>query len=109
MVSSKKIIVGKNYIPYTHHYMTRFVYFLPHVEDHFFVFNEVFSQNSVLMYGYYLRAASNQEWARVRYKENCNSKHFFPLKRRVTEKRTYVYELQFFCRYPLIIITLGVR
>ena len=30
-------------------------------KDHFFVFKEVFSENSVLMYGLYSRAASNQE------------------------------------------------
>ena len=39
-------------------------------EDHFFVLKEFFSENSVLMYGFYSRAASNQErlmMARVRY------------------------------------------
>ena len=39
-------------------------------KDHFFVFKEVFSENSVHMYGLYLRAACNQErlmMARVRY------------------------------------------
>ena len=44
--------------------------FYPISKDHFFVFKEVFSKNSVLMYGLYSRAASNQErlmMARVRY------------------------------------------
>ena len=39
-------------------------------KDHFFAFKEIFSENSVLMYGLYSRAASNQErlmMARVRY------------------------------------------
>jgi hypothetical protein len=39
-------------------------------KDHLFVFKEFFSENSALMYGFYLRAASNQErlmMARVRY------------------------------------------
>ena len=43
--------------------------FYPISKDHFFVFKEVFSENSVLMYGLYSRAASNQErlmMARVR-------------------------------------------
>ena len=35
--------------------------FYPIYKDHFFVFMEVFSENSVLMYGLYSRAASNQE------------------------------------------------
>ena len=44
--------------------------FYPISKDHFFVLKEVFSEYSVLMYGLYLRAASNQEqltMARVRY------------------------------------------
>ena len=44
--------------------------FYPISKDNFFVFKEVFSENSVLMYGLYSRAASNQEqlmMARVRY------------------------------------------
>ena len=44
--------------------------FYPISKDHFFVYKEVFSENSVLMYGLYSRAASNQErlmMARVRY------------------------------------------
>ena len=44
--------------------------FYPIFKDHFFVFKEVFSENSVLMYGLYSRAACNQErlmMARVRY------------------------------------------
>ena len=44
--------------------------FYPISKGHFFVFKEVFSQNSGLMYGLYSRAASNQErpmMARVRY------------------------------------------
>ncbi len=43
--------------------------FYPISKDHFFVFKEVFSENSVLMYGLYSRAACNQErlmMARVR-------------------------------------------
>ena len=43
--------------------------FYPISKDHFFVFKEVFSENYVLMYGLYSRAASNQErlmMARVR-------------------------------------------
>ena len=35
--------------------------FYPISKDHFFVFKEVFSENFVLMYGLYSRAASNQE------------------------------------------------
>jgi hypothetical protein len=35
--------------------------FYPISKDHFFVFKEFFSENSVLMYGLYSRAASNQE------------------------------------------------
>ena len=45
--------------------------FYPIFKDHFFVFKEVFSENSVLMYDLYSRAACNQErlmMARVRYK-----------------------------------------
>ena len=44
--------------------------FYPIFKDHFFVFKEVFYENSVLMYGLYSWAASNQErlmMARVRY------------------------------------------
>ena len=44
--------------------------FYPISKDNFFVFKEVFSENYVLMYGLYSRAASNQErlmMARVRY------------------------------------------
>ena len=44
--------------------------FYPIFKDIFFVFKEVFSENSVLMYGLYSRAACNQErlmMARVRY------------------------------------------
>ena len=43
--------------------------FYPIFKDHFFVFKKVFSENSVLMYGLYSRAASNQErlmMARIR-------------------------------------------
>ena len=51
--------------------ITRGLYiFYPIFKDHFFVFREVFSENSVLMYGLYSRAACNQEqlmMARVRY------------------------------------------
>ena len=50
------------HIMYARHYKPRLVYFYPIFQDHFFVFKEVFSENSVLIYGLYLRAASNQEW-----------------------------------------------
>jgi hypothetical protein len=46
--------------------------FYPIFKDHFFVFKEVFSENSDLMYGLYSRAACNQEqlmMAGVRYIE----------------------------------------
>ena len=64
---SNSILISKGQniwlqIPYARHYKPRLVYF--------FVFKEVFSENSVLMYGLYSRAASNQErlmMARVRY------------------------------------------
>ena len=49
--------------------------FYPISKDHFFVFKEVFSENSVLMYGLYSRAACNQErlmMARVRYSKESN-------------------------------------
>jgi hypothetical protein len=35
--------------------------FYPFSKDHFFVFNEVFSENSFLMYGLYSRAAYDGE------------------------------------------------
>ena len=35
--------------------------FYPISKDHLFVFKEVFSENSVLMYGLYSRAASNHD------------------------------------------------
>ena len=35
--------------------------FYPILEDHFFVFKEVFSENSVFFYGLYSRPVSNQE------------------------------------------------
>ena len=57
-------------IPYVRHYKPRLVYFYPIFKDHFFVFKEVFSENSVLMYGLYSRGACNQErliMERVRY------------------------------------------
>ena len=44
--------------------------FYPIFKDHFFVFKEVFSDNSLLMYGLYSRVACNQErlmMAHVRY------------------------------------------
>ena len=44
--------------------------FYPISKNHFFVFKEVFTGNSVIMYGLYSRAASNQErlmMARVQY------------------------------------------
>ena len=52
--------------------------FYPISKDHFFVFKEVFSENSVLMYGLYSRAACNQErlmMARVRYLTTGNAGH----------------------------------
>jgi hypothetical protein len=39
------------YILYPHQYNPQFVIFFLLSEDHFFVFKEVFSENSVLMYG----------------------------------------------------------
>ena len=51
--------------------------FYPISKDHFFVFKEVFSENSALMYGLYSRASSNQERlivARVRYLDNWKKK-----------------------------------
>ena len=51
--------------------------FYPILKDHFFVFKEIFLENSVLMYGLYSRAASNQErpmMARVRYLRVSNLK-----------------------------------
>ena len=62
--------INWNQIPYAHNYKPRLVYFYPIFKDHFFIFKEVFSENSVLMYGLYSRAAYNQErlmMARVRY------------------------------------------
>ena len=41
----------KNKLQYVRHYNPRLVYFLPYFKDHFFVFKEVFSENSVLMNG----------------------------------------------------------
>ena len=35
--------------------------FYPIFKEHFFVFKEVFSESSVLMYGLYSRVACNQE------------------------------------------------
>ena len=40
-----------NYIPYARHYNPRLVYFYPIFEVHFFVFKEVFSENSAFIYG----------------------------------------------------------
>ena len=56
-------------------------------KDHFFVFKEVFSDNSVLMYGLYSRAACNQErlmMVRVRY---------IPLRRASSIAMAYILEL----------------
>ena len=60
--------------------------FYPIFKDHYFVFKEVFSENSVLMYGLYSRVACNQErlmMARVRYFIFLNqiflSLTFFPI------------------------------
>ena len=58
------------YIPYSHHHNMQFVNIFTLFEGHFFDFKEFFSENSVLMYGLYSRAASNQErlmMVRVRY------------------------------------------
>ena len=68
-------------LPYACHYKPRLVYFYPISKDHFFVFNEVFSENSVLMYGLHSRAACNQGrlmMARVRYvgSTRLNATHF---------------------------------
>ena len=54
--------------------------FYPISKDHFFVFKEVFSENSVLMYGLYSRAACNQErlmMARVRYLMSIKIERYF--------------------------------
>ena len=56
-------------IPLSTHFMYRtcaiisrgLYIFYPISKDHFFVFKEVFSENSVLMHGLYSRAACNQE------------------------------------------------
>ena len=40
------------------------VYLLLDLKDHFFVFKELFSDNSVLMYGRYSRVVFNQEGSR---------------------------------------------
>ena len=81
--TSKKYITDQCFqwkdIPYAHNYnprlvIPRFAYFYPIFEDHFFVFKEVFSQNSVLMYAYYSRVVSNQErvmMARVQCVSSC--------------------------------------
>ena len=67
---------GTNLRLFINNYRTRAIIsrclyiFYPIFKDHFFVFKEVFSENSVLMYGLYSRAACNQErlmMARVRY------------------------------------------
>ena len=60
--------------PYsTHAIISHGLYiFYPISKDHFFVFQQFFSENSVIMYGLYLRAVSNQEqlmMACVRYLE----------------------------------------
>ena len=46
--------------------------FYPILEDHFFAFNEVFSENSVFMYGYYSSAVSNQERVIMAHKRYIN-------------------------------------
>ena len=66
-----QIVVVDDYEYRTRAIISRGLYiFYPIFKDHFFVFKDVFLENSVLMYGLYSRAASNQEWpmmARVRY------------------------------------------
>ena len=56
---------------FMHTTVSRGLYILyPNSKNHFFVFKEVFSENSVLLYGLYSKAACNQErlmMARVRY------------------------------------------
>ena len=55
---------------YARHYKPQLVYILPHFQRLFFVFKEVFWENSVLKYGLLSRAASNQErlmMAGIRY------------------------------------------
>ena len=52
-----QLINYRNHLPYARHYKLRLVYFFPVSKDHFFVFKEVFSEYSVLMYGLYSRAA----------------------------------------------------
>ena len=42
--------------------------FYPILEDNFFAFKDVFSENCVFMYGYYSRAVSNQEWVIIAHK-----------------------------------------
>ena len=81
--------------------------FYPISKDHFFVFKEVFSENSVLMYGLYSRAASNQErlmMARVRYIDldittsvNCSHQHLYQL--------TIKLEIQTFAIYRDLVFT----
>ena len=41
--------------------------FYPLFEDHFFFSKEIFSENSVVMYGQYLRAVSNQKWVMMEH------------------------------------------
>ena len=48
---------SKSNIPYARHYKPRLVYFLPHFQRPFLCFKEVFSENSIIMYGLYSRAA----------------------------------------------------
>ena len=40
----------KTQLPYARHYKPRLVYFYPISKDHFFVFKEVFSENSILAF-----------------------------------------------------------
>ena len=65
-----KLLQEHKYAYRTRAIISRGLYiFYPISKNHFFVFKEVFSENSVLMYGLYSRAASNQErlmMARVR-------------------------------------------
>ena len=49
--------------------------FYPIFKDHFFVFKEVFSENSVLMYGLYLRAAYDDPRTVYILKINRRNKH----------------------------------
>ena len=71
MLFSTPSAISRIFLYRTRAIISRGLYvFYPISKDHFFVFKEVFSENSAPMYGLYSRAASNQErlmMARVRY------------------------------------------